>query len=255
MYFKTTNMTFYYEKHGNNKNTIIILPGWGNTRNTFYNIIKYLKEDFTIFIIDYPGEGNSPIPNKTLTIYDYAKAIKLFLEQKEIKKPIIIAHSFGGRISSILIGKYNVPIKKLLLIDVAGIKRRKKLNIYIKEKTYKLLKKISIILPKKRQKKWKTFLINTFSSPDYKDLSPTMQKTFQNILKENLKEYYRKIKTETLIIWGEKDQDTPLKDGILLRKIIKNSALIIYKKASHYSYLEYPTITNKIIYEFIKEKD
>ena len=80
-----------------------------------------------------------------------------------------------------------------------------------------------------------------------------MHKTFQNITKENLKKYYKNINTDTLIIWGSKDKDTPLKDAYLLNKIIKKSKLIIYNEASHFSYLENINTINKNIKDFIEK--
>ena len=71
MYFNTKSMSIYYEKHGTiSDKTILILPGWGNTRSTFTNIINFFKNDYTIYIIDYPGFGNSKIPPSDLTIYN-----------------------------------------------------------------------------------------------------------------------------------------------------------------------------------------
>lgn len=82
-----------------------------------------------------------------------------------------------------------------------------------------------------------------------------MHKTFINIINEDLTKYLKYIPSETLLIWGEKDIDTPLKDAYKINSLIKDSALIIYPNASHYSYLDYPILTNNIITEFIKEKD
>ena len=62
-----------------------------------------------------------------------------------------------------------------------------------------------------------------------------MQQTFKNIVNEDLTPYLKQINTETLIIWGEQDLDTPLNDAKKINKLIKNSALIIYPNASHYS--------------------
>ena len=44
----------------------------------------------------------------------------------------------------------------------------------------------------------------------------------------------------------------PIKE---MQKKIKNSALIIYPNATHYSYLEYPILTYNIIEKFLLEKD
>ena len=135
MFYNQDDYSIYYEKHGQGEKVILILPGWGDTRKTFTYLINQLKEDFTIYIIDYPGFGNSPFPNHDLTIYDYTNIIRDFLYDKKITNPIIIAHSFGGRIATLLSGYYKEQINKLILIDTAGIKRRKKLFIWLKDKT------------------------------------------------------------------------------------------------------------------------
>ena len=253
MYFTYNNIKIYYEVYGNSKNTILILPGWGNTRNTFLNIINLLKDTYKMYIIDYPSFGNSPTPIHELTIYDYTELIYNFIKNNHINNPIIIAHSFGGRISSILISKYKLKVNKLILIDVAGIKRIN-IKLFIKTRIYKLLKKLTYLLPRKIQINVRNKLLNRFSSNDYKDIPNIMKKTFQNIIKEDLKDYYKKIDTETLIIWGDKDIDTPLKDGKYLNKVINNSGLIIYKNANHFSYLNYPYLTNRILRDYLKQK-
>ena len=43
MYYKNGSFEIYYEKYGNKKNTILILPGWGDTRKTFNYLIDNLK--------------------------------------------------------------------------------------------------------------------------------------------------------------------------------------------------------------------
>ena len=247
--FKYKDIEIYYETYGNSNKSILILPGWGNNRSTFTNIINLLKDKYKIYIIDYPGFGNSPMPSNELDIYDYSELIYNFILSNKINDPIIIAHSFGGRIVSILSNKIN--INKLILIDVAGIKRFN-IKIFIKTKIYKLLKRLTYLLPKHIQIKVRNLLLIKFSSSDYLNIPSTMKRTFQNIIKEDLRKYYKSIKTETLIIWGEKDIDTPLKDGLYLNKIIKNSSLIVYKNSSHFSYIDNSYLTNRILEKYLK---
>ncbi len=248
MYIKFKKKNIYYEKHGNKNKYIFILPGWGNTKNTFQNMIEFLKADYTIYILDYPSFGNSDTIEEVLTIYDYVSIIEKIINKEKITNPTIIAHSFGGRIASILIGKNKLKIDKLILIDVAGIKRKKTLKVFLKEKIFKLINFLT-------KNKYKEKLMKIFASSDYKELKKSMRKTFQNIINENLTKYYKEIENETLIIWGEKDKDTPLRDAKKLEKIIKNSALIIYKNRTHYSYLEEPYLTNKVIKILLKKED
>ena len=137
-------------------------------------------------------------------------------------------------------------------MDVAGIKRFN-LKIFIKEKIYKLLKKLIKLLPKLKQNYYKQKLLLLFSSNDYQSIPPVMKKTFQNIIKEDLKKYYKNITTNTLIIWGEKDIDTPLKDAYFMKIHIKGSGLIIYENSKHFSYLDKIYLTNLIINKFINK--
>lgn len=252
MNFKTLDFNLYYEKYGTGQHNIIILPGWGDTKSTFNHLINILKEYYTVYIIDYPGFGNSPFPNRDLDIFDYANLIRSFIEEANINRPIIISHSFGGRISIILAGLYNIPIQKMILIDSAGIKQKKKIKLKFKQLIYKLLKKASIVLPKKIKQFYLDKLINIFGSTDYKNLNPNIRNTFIKVINEDLTKYLSNINTSTLLIWGENDKDTPLDDGKLMNLNIEDSGLVIIPNASHFPYLEYPYYISKIILEFLK---
>ncbi len=252
MYLKIKNLNIYYEKHGSKKQTLVILPGWGDNRLTFNYLINYLKDYFTIYIIDYPGFGKSSLPLKDLTIFDYTELIYEFIKILEIKNPILIGHSFGGRIIILLTTLYNLKIKKLLLIDIAGIKSFN-LTLFLRTKFYKLLKKFQYLLPFKLRKKYLNYLFQKFASNDYKNLNPTLHKTFRNIVQVDLKKYLSSIKQETLILWGEDDLITPLKDGIKINKLIKNSTLIKIENAKHFPYLEKKYLVSRIIYEYLKK--
>ena len=245
------DFNIYYEKIGTGKENIIILPGWGNTRPTFEYMIGSLKNNYTIYIIDYPGFGNSSFPNRDLTIYDYADLMKNFINILNIKNPIIITHSFGTRIALILNSKLKIKFKKLIIIDGAGIKKKRNIFFKVKQISYKLLKKIGNILPKKIKNLYIKKLINIFGSEDYKSLNYNMKKTFSNIVNEDLSYLLKDVKSETLLIWGEKDYDTPLCDAIKMNSIIADSGLIIIKNGTHFSYLDAPFYINKIIIEFI----
>ena len=245
-------MNLSYKKYGDGKEIIVILPGWGETRNTFLEMINILMIDYTVYIIDYPGFGDTPFPNHDLTMDNYAEMVIKFLNDLNITNPIIIAHSFGGRISILLASKYNIPIKNLILIDSAGIIPKMTLKKKFRLNLYKTLQSLANYLPKKIKCKFKTYLFNKFSSSDYQSLDENMRQTFKNIVNLDLTKYLSSINTNTLILWGEKDIDTPLKDGKLMHKKITNSELIIFPNCTHYCYLENTYVIIKIILCFLE---
>lgn len=254
MYFYHEDISLYYEKYGNHKKSILILPGWGETRNTFYYMISFLKNYFTIYIVDYPGFGNSPFPNKDLTVYDYSNLIYELINELALDDPILIGHSFGGRIITTLIGYYKYNFSNIILMNSAGIKPKKTLSKRLKTYYYKFLQKLGNIFPEKLKIKWKNYLFNKFASNDYKDLNDNMKNTFKNIVNEDLTPYLKNIKTKTLLIWGDKDEATPIKDAYQMNKLIPNSELIVLKGATHFSYLEQPILINNILFEQLKNE-
>lgn len=242
----------YYDKYGFNDKIIVVLPGWGNTRETFNFFINHLSHEYTIYILDYPGFGNSLFPNRDLEIEDYCDLIENFIKDQKITKPILIGHSFGCRIIFSLATNKAIDIDKIILMGAAGIKKRKSIWALIKQTTYKLLKKIKYILPKKYKESYLNKLINIFGSSDYKNLNNNIRTTFIKIVNKDLSKNLSRINQEVLLIWGEKDTDTPLKDAFIIQKKIKNSGLVIIKNAPHYCYLYDPIYVLKIIKCFIR---
>jgi pimeloyl-ACP methyl ester carboxylesterase len=55
---------------------------------------------------------------------------------------------------------------------------------------------------------------------------------------EDLSKFAKFIKCKTLIVWGERDFETKLYMARKLKRLIKNSKLIIIKGAGHFSFLE-----------------
>lgn len=247
-------MTLYYEKFGKNKKTILILPGWGDTRKTFDYLIENLKQEHTIYIFDYPGFGKSIFPNKDITIYDYEEYFKDFIQEKKLTNLTIIGHSFGGRIAILLTSIDKIKVKNIILMDAAGIKPKKTWKQYLRQTLYKTLKKVRYLLPKNIKKHYQRWLLKKFSSADYQALPPEMMTTFRNVVNEDLRKYLPNIHTEVLLIWGENDIDTPLADGKIMEKEIKEAALITIHHATHYCYLEQPLLILRIIKQFLQEQ-
>lgn len=208
-----------YKKEGIGKN-IIFLHGWGVTKETFDNVVNYFKDDFCCYQIDLPGFGKSTI-NDAMDLDEYTNIIREFIVKYDIENPIIIGHSFGGRIAINYASLYDVS--KLVLINSAGI-RNFNLNTYCKIKLYKLCKKLNIK--------------NNSGSTDYKNSSSVLKGTMNKIVPIDLKDKLSLINCETLILWGELDKTTPLKDGKVMNKLIDNSTLITIPRAKHFPYIE-----------------
>lgn len=223
----------YYTKEGNGE-PVILLHGWGMSSKTFIDTINLLKQKYTVYAIDLPGFGKSSEPDNAYRLYEYVQLLNNFISDKNIIKPIIAGHSFGGRIA-IKYASLTSNIHKLILIDSAGLKPKHHWLTNFKILKYKLLKKWYRIT---KNVMGYNNLIKNSGSNDYKQASLVMKKTLSNVVSEFLNTDLKKIKVETLIIWGANDTVTPFRDALKLRRKIKNSGLVVLDDVGHFSYLE-----------------
>ena len=79
-----------------------------------------------------------------------------------------------------------------------------------------------------------------------------MKKTLSRVVEEDLFYVLSRIKVKTLIIWGEKDNTTPIAQGYLMKEKIKDSKLEILENVGHTPYLENPELLAKKISDFIR---
>lgn len=220
---------------------ILFLHGWGSNLNCFIDSINLLKVKYRVLAIDLPGFGLSSEPSCSYCVDDYCNIIIKFLKKIEIKKVVLIGHSYGGRIIIKLNNKNDLPfnIEKNILIDSAGIKHKLSLKNRIKVRIYKLFKYIINIIPNKNLKNnILDRLKSHYGSDDYKNATEIMRQTLVKSISEDLTNEIKNIQTETLIIWGENDKDTPLSDAEFINKNIKNSGLVVIKNVGHFSFIE-----------------
>lgn len=233
---------------------VLLLHGWGGNIQTMKPIANILKDKCRVITLDLPGFGESDLPSSPWNSYDYAECIKKFIKALELDNIVLFGHSHGGRISIILSSKYNF-VKKLILIDSAGIIPKRKLKYYIKVYSFKMLKKIYVTLSNgnSEEQKLEQFY-KKFGSTDYQESTGVMRQTMVKVIHDNLIDLLPTITAPTLLIWGENDQDTPLYMGKLMEEKIKDSGLIILKDAGHYSYIDCYDQFKAVINVFLKDE-
>lgn len=226
MKIKVKDTNINYIQYGEGKD-IILLHGWGQNIEMMQPLGNPLSKKYRVTIIDFPGFGDSEEPKFAWTMYDYALLIEEIVKRLNIKKPIVMGHSFGGRVAI----RYSAdhPIEKLVLFGSPCIRTKQNLSLKVR-----LLKKLKT-LPGLNQlgEKMKKYI----GSRDYKAASPMMRQILVNTVNEDLSIYARQIEEPTLLIWGEQDTEAPINDAKDLESIMEDAALIVLP-GTHYAYLE-----------------
>lgn len=230
-----------YELFGKgNKGSIVILHGWGRNIDDWKSVAVFLSIAYQVYTLDLPGFGATFLPeNVVMGTSDYASFVEKFIKKIELKKPILVGHSLGGRIG-IILGTRDNLLSKLVLVDAAGIEERSFLvNLKI------LLAKIAkLFLPGHLQ----SVIRDRIGLADYKT-SRQMQNVLKKVVSENLRSYLVKIMVPTLIVWGEKDSIQPVELAKIMRKEIPRAKLRIVWEAGHHPHLEKPQDFQEILEE------
>lgn len=233
-FFKTA--TVNYEIVGSGKTELVFLHGWGGQINSFKFICDYLQFDYKALFIDFPPFGKSTQMDSPWTIFDYVELTLNIMREHNFNKPIVVGHSFGGRVATLLAsGGY---VGKLMLVDSAGLKPKRTIKYKLKCTINKLKAKLGAK--------------NIKGSSDYEALSPIMKKTFVNIVNTFLEKYATIIHISTYIFWGANDKQTPLYMAKRFNKLIKNSELVVIKKAGHFAYLDDLNTFVKVLHLLVK---
>ena len=236
------NMDINYIDYGKKDGqALVLLHGWGQNIEMMQMLGEPFKNEYRIIIVDFPGFGLSPEPKESLDVSGYTDLIHDFLKKLKVKNPILIGHSFGGRVSVKYASKYDV--KKLILLSPALRGHDKK---GFKTKILKTLKKVSAL------KGLEIWAKNHMGSRDYKAASLIMKEVLVKTVNEDLSADAKKIKVPVVLIYGDMDTEVPMEDTKEYERLIDDCGLIIYEGCTHYAYLERLNQTINIIKSFIK---
>lgn len=202
---------------------LVFLHGWGGSKDSFRGVADFLCAEYRCTLIDLYGFGDSPA-ERALTLQDYADGVLQVMREKQISDAIVVGHSFGGRVATLMAAQQCDAIAAIVLVDAAGIKPRRGARYYFRRCKYLCSKAC------KRS-------LDNCGSPDYRALSPIMKRTFVNVVNHTLDAVAHSIRVPTLIVWGKRDKETPMYMARRLCRAIADSAIVTLD-GGHFAYLQ-----------------
>ncbi|MDE6467528.1 MAG: alpha/beta hydrolase [Muribaculaceae bacterium] len=240
-----------YDVTGDGPRAVIVMHGWGCKASTVDLLARAASgTGTTVYNLDLPGFGASSEPEEVWGVERYTALIEEFANKNGIKKPTLIGHSFGGRLAIVYASRNEV--EKLILVDAAGIKPRRSLKYYFKVYSFKAAKRLlPLLLGNNKADRIIELWRGKAGSSDYAQASAKMRAIMSRVVNEDLTSLLPEIKAPTLLIWGEKDTATPLRDARTMERLIPDAGLVSYPEAGHYSFLDRPAQTIAVIENFI----
>lgn len=208
------------------KVNIIFIHGLLANKDSNMTLKKYCeKNKFNYYSLDLPGHGKESFNNIDLNLNAYIDFVFDFIKSNNIKKPILVGHSFGGAIVVGLISKMNKKDKYLAILEdpinqsILKNTEGPKIDDYVFD--------VSLFVNKmKRISKYK-----------FKDLKKIVSLITSLTNKKNLaflNNCYKNIDIPTLVIFGKKDrlinQEASFKS---IKKLNKDIEFSVINEARH----------------------
>ena len=232
---------------------IVILHGWGAHIEAVGTILTALEGASDLIALDLPGFGESDAPDRAWDVDAYARFMIHFLDELGVERAHLVGHSHGGRVSIALAADEADRVGRLLLVDSAGIppkrgwRYRRRVAV---AKLGRVIGKLGGAPGRRLQERMRARV----ASRDYLDASETMRGTLRAVIATDLTERLPRIRASTLLVWGDRDEDTPLWMAKRMEELIPDAGLVVLDGAGHYSYADSPGRFGAVARQFLVEQ-
>ncbi len=252
-------MTYQYKgvdieiSTGGQGKTLLLLHGWGCDHSIFAACSGYLSQSYTVYAFDLPGFGASDEPSSVWGTQDYVDMLHAFVVDNSLECPILMGHSFGGRISILYASQF--AVSKVVLIGSAGVVPRRSMKYYFKVYSFKFMRAVcQALLPKATAERIIEKRRGGSGSSDYNNASPKMRAVLSKVVNEDMQSAMPQIEAPTLLFWGDQDTATPLSDARIMERLIPDAGLVVATQCTHYAFLENRGLFDAVIKNFLKIK-
>ncbi len=216
--------------HSKCEQTIVFLHGWGSNKELMKIAFGKTFDAFQHLYIDLPGFGQSSI-EEVLETKDYQAIVKLFLEALHVTPFMIVGHSFGGKVATLL------KPARLVLLSTAGIVVEKSLKVKTKIALFKLFKPFA---PKR--------FYRFFATKDVEGMSERMYQVVKRVVDEDFSLFFAQTSSKTWIFWGKDDKATPVSSGERIHALIQKSTFYPLE-GDHFFFLKQASFIEQTVLE------
>jgi pimeloyl-ACP methyl ester carboxylesterase len=191
--------TIFGEVAGDGLADVLALHGWGRRGSDFVAAFKGLS----YLAVDLPGFGASPRPVAPMGARGYADAIEPALEHLT-PKPILVGHSFGGRVAVALAASHPERFAGLVLTGVPLLRRASPSRSPVMFRLGRWAAKRGLIGDKRIES-----LRQKHGSPDYRAATGVMREVLVMSVNESYETELSQIASPVVLLWGANDAEVP----------------------------------------------
>ena len=253
-------VTSFYDNEQTDKPCLLFLHPFPFNKDIWIDQLHFFCNDYHIIAPDFRGFGNSSPGYRQPSIELFTQDIKILMQHLGIEKANICGLSLGGYVA-LHIAKTDPGLIQSLMLCDTQCRNDTKLEMTARYKkvddiiAYGLHYFSEVMLPKLLSVQSMQFnqgLIRKLKAMIYSGRKEAIVFTIMALARRSdTCSFLESIDKPSLILVGEQDKITPVKEAVFLHKHISNSMIKVIPQAGHLSNVDNPASFNEVIAAYL----
>jgi len=193
-----------------------------------------MMEGFSGIAPDLPGFGSTPVPDEVIGADAYADIVAGVLGQFD-RPPVVVGHSFGGRVAVCLAARHPGRVGPLVLTGVPLIRIQKTITPAIGYRVVRWLNRMGVVSDERLEQEKRNR-----GSADYRAATGVMRDILVKVVNESYEEQLRRVSTPVRLVWGADDTEVPVSVAEAAQSFIADGSLEVLPGVGHFVPLQAP---------------
>lgn len=200
----------FAEVYGEGPPRVLALHGWGRRGSDFGQSLYGIPA----LAPDLPGFGASPAPDTVLGAEGYADILAEILSAFD-RPPVLVGHSFGGRVAVSLAARAPRAFSRLILTGAPVLRSKPPRKPPIAYRLVRALNGMGLVSDHRMEQ-----LRRRSGSADYRAASGVMRDILVRVINESYERELAEIGCPVLFLWGGDDREVPKSVAHLAAELI-----------------------------------
>lgn len=221
----------------------VLLHGLCGSHRWWRYTVPALAREQRVHLPEMVGFGGSRGAARQPSIPEMAGLMVRWMDALELDRPAFVGHSMGAQVGIHLAARWPGRVRALVLVSAAGVPR-----------TLSPVKLAELGAEMIWPRAWGRFdFLPTIALDAVRAGPRTVLRATRHILGDDIRPLLPRVTAPTLLVWGEHDPLTPVRDGRLMEDRIPDARLVVIPDAAHNPMADAPAHFNSEVLAFLGE--
>jgi pimeloyl-ACP methyl ester carboxylesterase len=211
------------EVFGDGPVQVVWLHGWARSSADFAAAGALLADEgISSVALDLPGFGASPLPETPWGAAAYAALVAAAISEMGEGPLVVIGHSFGGKVATVVAASYPHVVKALVLTGAPLLRRG---DARRSPRAYRVLRALHRrgVISESRMEAAR----RKYGSTDYRNAQGMLRDILVVSVNETFEKELAQVVAPVDLVWGANDRDVPTEVARAAQNLLTHSAEVV----------------------------